>query len=84
MRHAMAGQFMSPLEWAREMMRSFTPGEASTQAEHQDASPGESPDLDAATQERNETVDELRRQLAELTGKIDSLSSASPPNPPRP
>ena len=82
-RNATAGQFMSPLEWARDMMRTFTPGEASTQAEHQNASPGEAPDLDAATQERDQTVDELRRQLAELTSKIDSLSSVSRPNPPK-
>lgn len=83
MRRATAGQFMSPLEWAREMMQAFTPSGEATEAEQEDAPPDAPPDPDAAPQERDEQVDELRRQLAELTSKIDSLSSTGRPNKPQ-
>ena len=79
MRHTTAGQFVSPLEWARDMMQTFTPGAEATEAKQEDAPP----DPDAATQERDETVDELRRQLAELTSKIDSLGSTGRLNNPK-
>lgn len=83
MRHTTAGQFVSPLEWARDMMQTFTPGAQATEAEQEDAPPDAPPDPDAATQARDETVDELRRQLAELTSKIDSLGSTDRPNRPK-
>lgn len=72
MRQAMSGKFVSPLEWARDMMKALTP---QSQAE-----PGvdpEPPDNEAPQPDRDEALNELRGQVAALTEKIEALNDAS-------
>lgn len=86
-RQAMGGKFVSPMDWARDMMQAFSPPGPSTAtddetAEHDEDGPSESHKVATETaSSREDRIDDLRRQLAELTSKIESLNGGKDGSP---
>jgi len=82
-RRAMSGQMISPLDWANSMAQVFTPTYLGSKRDQTfedhpalDEQEG-SPSADSV----DGTVDELRRQVGELTQRIEELSGARIPSP---
>lgn len=79
LRQALQANMVSPLEWANTMMQAFSPFPQAGRNGHMDSS--EAATDDAADVQENvaprgeESLDELRRQAAALTQRIDELSS---------
>jgi len=71
MRQAMQTQAASPMEWASRMMQAFSgaspsPGPVASQP----------PEPRAEAQESNETLDDLRKQLAALKRRVEELGAS--------
>jgi polyhydroxyalkanoate synthesis repressor PhaR len=73
LRQTMGGAVRTPVDWANEMMRAFSPGAAREEAE---VGPPP-PDFQSGQEVAHENVEELRRQVAELTQAIRNLQSES-------
>ena len=75
LRQTMGGGIRTPMDWANEMMRAFTPstGHASENGDHFDGQVNE-PQAETSP----ETIDDFRRQLAELTRAIRDMQKEKP------
>jgi len=74
MRRAMAGRFVTPMDWANSMLEAFG-GSRSNGSET--PSPGGAGDSVTDGAMTDENVDELRTQLADLQRRIEDLSSGT-------
>jgi polyhydroxyalkanoate synthesis repressor PhaR len=83
MRQAMRGEFVTPLDWASGMMRAMAPGSrpnGRAEGEMADLSDFEVPDESTTPGRAPQEVDELRRQISELTRRIEEMSTQSRPD----
>jgi polyhydroxyalkanoate synthesis repressor PhaR len=79
LRQAMSGSGVSPLDWPNQMMAAFSPATASPPRSGHDASqPGEPQEQERPEDERPDDapLEDLRRQIAELTRRVEQLGSA--------
>jgi len=74
MRRAMAGRFVTPMDWANSMLEAFG-GSRSNGSEM--PSPGGEANSVAEASVSDENVDELRTQLADLQRRIEDLSTGA-------
>lgn len=72
LRQAMGGELVSPLDWANNMMRAFRPGANGSPEEAGDEMPADFPP-DVPSSSGGDRLDDLRRQVADLTQRIDEL-----------
>lgn len=76
---AMQGKTVSPLDWANTMMGTSSPGhptssgEAKADANPFNAAPPNETAPETDTQDPKESIDELRRQLGDLTRRMEQL-----------
>lgn len=74
MRRAMAGRFVTPMDWANSMLEAFG---ASGLNGAEVPSPGAAADSSTEASAADENVDALRTQLADLQRRIEDLSSGA-------
>lgn len=85
-RQAVQGKMVSPLDWANSMMSVFSPRHTAPTADdgrgHADPDDGADPEADE-TSNTAESIDALRRQIDELTRRMEQLGQLEPDDPSR-
>jgi len=79
LRQAMSGPFAPQMEWANQFLRAFSQGSDAPQAQSTDGEEGrEGTPEDFHDRNDGASLDELRRQVAALTERIETLSRDAP------
>lgn len=74
-RQAMHGNMTSPMDWAGQFLRAFTPKGAPTAPPDDAATPSEVPPQEETSPE---SLDELRARLGDLQRQVEALSASRP------